>query len=143
VIRHAPFASHDEFKTTATNVLRRLHDLQDRAEAVRHWSPFGSFRTLAAIAREMKDLRNEYYRCFEESYVKLSVTADGDIMAGIVMQQNLHRTLPIFLRLQGLWSNVNAVIDYQRAYAFAVLSLYISIFASVLGLVLGFLPFLH
>lgn len=132
------FSSDEEFVKTTTALLRRLYALHDRAEEVSELNPFAAFRQLKALATELRRERPDYVRCLESSWVKMSTKiTSGGLGASIIASNILAGSLPFYLRLQDARSRVTATIDYKRAYAVAIVALYISILSCGLSLALA------
>lgn len=134
------FSSQDEFKATVTALLRRLHDLSNQAEQVRTTNPFGALRRLTSLNAALENDQRDYWRCLEFSWVKMStkITQGVGIADASVAHNILAESLPFYLRLEQSRARVTAVIDYKRAYAVAILALYLSILSVVVSVVTAF-----
>jgi hypothetical protein len=131
-----PFSTDEEFTQTATGVLRRLHALIDRAENISTLNTFRAFRHLNRVATDLQAERRDYFRCLEFSYVKMStkITSSVGFAGSLIHQNTLAGSLPLYLRLENTWSRVNSTVEYKRAYAVAILAVYLSVLSCLLAL---------
>lgn len=134
------FANEEEFRVTATSVLRRLHHLNKEMQSVRTNRPFHTLKRLNSMTAELSAMDSDYWRCVDYAYVKMSSEVTGGtggaLASGLIGHNFLAASLPYFLRLESLSQRANSTLDSKRSLAIAMLSIYVSGISVILG-VLG------